>query len=131
MMTDPLGDLLTRIRNANHASLEMVEIPHSKLKEAVARVIKDEGFLADVQVVGTGIQKNIVVTLKYPSRKTRTITGMSRVSKPGRRVYISHDDLKMVRNGMGILVLSTSKGVMTDATARQQHLGGEAICKVW
>lgn len=131
MMTDPLGDLLTRIRNANHANLEMVQIPHSKLKEAVARVIKDEGFLTDVQVVGTGTQKNIVVTMKYPSPKTRTITGLSRVSKPGRRVYISNDDLKMVRNGMGILVLSTSKGVMTDATARQQHLGGEAICKVW
>lgn len=131
MMTDTLADMLTRIRNANQAALETVDIPYSVLKERVARVIMEEGYLNDLQVVDTGARKKLVLKLKYLPKRARVLSGLSRVSRPGRRVYMPHDKLGKVRGGMGIMVLSTPKGVMTDTQAREQHVGGEALCKVW
>jgi small subunit ribosomal protein S8 len=131
MMTDPIADMLTRVRNASRAGLETAQIPYSKMKESVLKVLVQEGFLANMQVAGEGTQKALVVGLKYADRDTRVLTGLSRVSRPGRRVYLGHEDLRTVRGGLGVTILSTSKGIMSDHQARQQHLGGEAICKVW
>ncbi len=131
MMTDSIADMLTRIRNASKAGLEIAQIPYTRLKEDILKVLKDEGFLGDIQVAGEGVKKSLVVSLKYMGRRTRVLSGLSRVSKPGRRVYVSHEDMHQVRGGMGLTIISTSKGVMSDHQARQQHLGGEAICKVW
>lgn len=130
MMTDTIADMLTRVRNANQAGLETVQIPYSKIKESILKVLQGEGFLGDIQVAGEGTKKALVVALKYAGR-VRVLGGIDRVSKPGRRVYLGHEDLKVVRGGLGVTILSTSKGVMSDSQARQQHLGGEAICKVW
>lgn len=131
MMTDPIADMLTRVRNASTAGLETALIPYSRMKENILKVLKDEGFISDIQVVGEGTKKALVVTIKYMGRDTRVISGISRISTPGRRVYVGHEDLHSVRNGMGVTILSTSKGIMSDHQARQQHLGGEAICKAW
>lgn len=131
MMTDAIADMLTRVRNASRAGLETAQIPYSKMKESVLKVLVQEGFLANMQVVGEGTKKALVVGLKYAGRDTRVLTGLSRVSRPGRRVYLGHEDLRTVRGGLGVTILSTSKGIMSDHQARQQHLGGEAICKVW
>lgn len=131
MMTDSIADMLTRIRNASRAGKETVQIPYTRLKEDILKVLKTEGFLGDIQVAGEGVKKALVVGLKYVDRNTQVLSGLSRVSKPGRRVYIRNEDLRQVRGGMGLTIISTSKGVMSDHQARQQHLGGEAICKVW
>ncbi len=131
MMTDTIADMLTRVRNASRAGLETAQIPYSKMKECVLKVLVQEGFLVSMQVVGEGTKKALVVGLKYVDRDTRVLTGLSRISRPGRRVYLGHEDLRTVRGGLGVTILSTSKGIMSDHQARQQHLGGEAICKVW
>lgn len=131
MMTDTIADMLTRIRNASQAGRESVQIPYSRTKENILKVLQSEGFLGDIQMAGEGVRKALVVSLKYAGRGIRVLAGLSRVSKPGRRVYVGHEDLRIVRGGLGVTILSTSKGIMSDNQARQQHLGGEAICKVW
>lgn len=130
-MTDPIADLLTRIRNANKALLPNVAIPHSRFKEDIARVLKEEGYIKAYETVGEGVRKNLVIILKYTAKKERTIEGISKISKPGHRRYVAHDGIKPIRGGMGIAILSTPKGVLTDASARQQKVGGEWICTVW
>ena len=130
-MTDPIADLLTRIRNANKALLPQVTIPHGTFKEEIVRVLKEEGYIKAYSVIGEGIRKSIVVTLKFTSDKERSIEGIQRISKPGHRIYVGHDDVKPVRGGMGIAILSTPKGVMTDAAAKKQKSGGEHVCNVW
>lgn len=131
MMTDSIADMLTRIRNANSAGLPTAQIPHSRMKEDILKVLKAEGFISDIQVVGEGVRKALVVTIKYMDRTTRVLTGISRISTPGRRVYVGHEDMRTVRGGLGVTIMSTSRGIMSDHQARQQHLGGEAICKAW
>jgi len=130
-MTDPIADLLTRIRNANKALLPNVAIPHSRFKEDIARVLKEEGYIKAYETVGEGAGKNLVIILKYTAKKERTIEVIAKISKPGHRRYVAHDGIKPIRGGMGIAILSTPKGVLTDTSARQQKVGGEWICTVW
>jgi small subunit ribosomal protein S8 len=128
-MTDPISDLLTRIRNANQALLPEVEVPHSKLKESLGLVLKREGYLADCQVEGK-MPKKLKLKLKFQNRKG-IIVGLKRVSKPGLRRYVGAGDIPRVLSGLGTAVLSTPKGVMTGTEARKQNLGGELLCYVW
>ena len=131
MMTDPIADMLTRIRNSSMARHDRVELPHSKLKEHVATVMKAEGYLDDVrQSEGEG-PKTLVLVLRYGRDRQSAIDGLRRVSTPGRRVYVRHDRIQRVCSGMGISILSTSRGVMTDREARRQRVGGELLCEVW
>ena len=130
-MTDPIADMLTRIRNANRMRHEKVEMPASRLKADVLSVLKKEGFIVDYNVVKDGVQGKIVVTLKYTSTKERVIKGLKRISKPGLRVYTSVENLPKVLNGLGIAVISTSKGIMTDREARLAQVGGEVLAYVW
>ena len=129
-MTDPIADMLTRIRNANQNRAAYVVIPTSKVKEEIAKILKDEGFIADYTIDGEGVQKNITLTLKYKN-KERVITGLKRISKPGLRVYAGKDEIPTVLNGLGIAIISTSKGIMTDKEARKLSLGGEVIAYIW
>lgn len=130
-MTDPISDMLTRVRNAGRAQLPAVEVPHSKLKESIARVLKEEGYVADVEVAGAGkAAKAIKLQLKYQGRKT-VFEGLRRVSTPGRRVYIASKEIPRVRGGLGIAILSTPEGVMTGVSARKKNLGGEVLAHVW
>jgi len=129
-MTDPIADLLTRIRNAVNIDRERVSIPHSKIKESVCRVLLEEGFIEGVRITEEP-HKVIHVFLKYGPDGEKVINRIRRVSKPGRRLYRGADDLPRVLNGLGIAVVSTSKGVMSDRKCREQHLGGEVICSVW
>ena len=131
MMTDPIADMLTRIRNASMARHERAEMPHSRLKEHVAGVLKAEGFLDDVRVSEGEEQKTLTVVLRYGRDRQSAIDGIRRVSTPGRRVYVRHDRIQRVCSGMGISILSTSRGVMTDKEARRQRVGGELLCEVW
>ena len=132
MMTDPIADMLTRIRNGSMARHDRVEMPHSKLKEHVADVLKLEGYVDDVRVSETEEpQKTLTVVLRYGRDKAAAIDGLRRVSTPGRRVYVRHDRIDRVCSGMGISILSTSRGVMTDREARRQRVGGELLCEVW
>ncbi|HPG42432.1 MAG TPA: 30S ribosomal protein S8 [Acholeplasmataceae bacterium] len=131
VMTDPIADMLTRIRNANRMRHEKVEMPASRLKADVLSVLKKEGFIVDYNVVKDGVQGKIVVTLKYTSTKERVIKGLKRISKPGLRVYTSVENLPKVLNGLGIAVISTSKGIMTDREARLAQVGGEVLAYVW
>jgi small subunit ribosomal protein S8 len=131
MMTDPIADMLTRIRNASMARHERAEMPHSRLKEHVAGVLKAEGFLDDVRVSEGEEQKTLTVVLRYGRDRQSAIDGIRRVSTPGRRVYVRHDRIDRVCSGMGISILSTSRGVMTDKEARRQRVGGELLCEVW
>ncbi len=131
VMTDPIADMLTRIRNANRMRHEKVEMPASRLKADVLSVLKKEGFIVDYSVVKDGVQGKIVVTLKYTSTKERVIKGLKRISKPGLRVYTSVENLPKVLNGLGIAVISTSKGIMTDREARLAQVGGEVLAYVW
>jgi small subunit ribosomal protein S8 len=131
MMTDPIADMLTRIRNGSLARHERVEMPHSKLKEHVADVLKLEGYVDDVRVSEGEEQKVLTVVLRYGRDRTSAIDGLRRVSTPGRRVYVRHDRISRVCSGMGISILSTSRGVMTDREARRQRVGGELLCEVW
>jgi small subunit ribosomal protein S8 len=132
MMTDPIADMLTRIRNASMARHERAEMPHSRLKEHLAGVLKAEGYLDDVRVSeGDEVQKTLTVVLRYGRDRQSAIDGIRRVSTPGRRVYVRHDRIDRVCSGMGVSILSTSRGVMTDKEARRQRVGGELLCEVW
>ncbi|MGE4320739.1 MAG: 30S ribosomal protein S8 [Acholeplasmataceae bacterium] len=131
VMTDPIADMLTRIRNANSMRHDKVEIPASRLKADILAVLKKEGFIVDYVVAKDGVQGKIVVTLKYTSTKERVIKGLKRISKPGLRVYTSVDELPKVLNGLGIALISTSKGIMTDREARLAQVGGEVLAYVW
>ena len=129
-ITDPIADMLTRIRNANAARHETVDVPASNLKKAIAEILVEEGYIKSYQVVDGGVQGVIKITLKYLG-KEKVITGLRRVSKPGLRVYAGADELPRVLKGLGIAVISTSKGVMTDKAARAAHVGGEVLAFVW
>ena len=131
VMTDPTADMLTRIRNANAALHETVEIPSSKMKAAVLEILKEEGFVKSVETVENGKHTNLKVTLKYGSNNEKVITGIKRISKPGLRVYAKKEELPRVLGGLGIAIISTSKGVMSDKQARKEGLGGEVIAYVW
>ncbi|UNC90949.1 30S ribosomal protein S8 [Candidatus Contubernalis alkaliaceticus] len=130
-MTDPIADMLTRIRNANRVHLDQVEIPSSKVKLALAEILKSEGFIREFEYRKDSKQGIIRVYLKYGASKERVITGLKRVSKPGLRVYVNNDELPKVLGGLGIAVVSTSKGLMTDRDARKTGVGGEVLCYVW
>ncbi len=131
MMTDPIADMLTRIRNSSMARHDRVELPHSKLKEHVAGVLKSAGYLDDVRVSEGDGPKVLTLVLRYGRERQSAIDGVRRVSTPGRRVYVRHDRIQRVCSGMGISILSTSRGVMTDREARRQRVGGELLCEVW
>jgi len=131
MLNDPIADLLTRIRNAAHAGHETVCLAHSKMKESIARLLAREGFVTDVEAVGEGVRRQLVITLKYTSARKPVFTELARASTPGRRVYRAHKELKPLRQGVGLSILSTPKGVMTDADARSQGVGGEVLCTMW
>jgi small subunit ribosomal protein S8 len=131
MMTDPIADMLARIRNAALARHDRAEMPHSRLKEHVAHVLKGEGFIDDVRVTEGEGPRTLTLVLRYGRGKDSAIDGIRRVSTPGRRVYVRHDHIPRVRSGMGISILSTSRGVMTDKEARKQRVGGELLCEVW
>ena len=130
-ITDPVADMLTRIRNANSAKHDTVDVPASNLKKAIAQILLDEGYIKAFQVVEDGTQGIIRITLKYNAGKEKVITGLRRVSKPGLRVYAGSDELPRVLRGLGIAIISTSKGVMTDKQARKEHVGGEVLAFVW
>ena len=131
MVTDPIADMLTRIRNANQMRDKEVEVPASKMKEEIARILKEEGFIVDYKIKKNDVQNIIVLSLKYTEKKERVITGLKRISKPGLRVYVKADEVPKVLNGLGIAILSTSKGVMTDKAARKENLGGEVLAYIW
>ncbi len=130
-MTDPIADMLTRIRNANSMRYKEVEVPASKIKLEIARILKEEGFIVDYKVKENSVQNTIVLNLKYGQNKERVITGLKRISKPGLRVYAKNDEVPKVLNGLGIAIVSTSKGIMTDKEARKQSLGGEVLAYIW
>jgi small subunit ribosomal protein S8 len=131
VINDPIGDFLTRIRNGLRARKHDVKIPHSRLKVRLAEILVREGYLDDVDVVPDPIQSQIIVTLKYTGSRDPVIKGLRRVSKPGLRVYSSRQELPRVQAGLGISIVSTSKGVMTDREARRHKVGGEVLCEVW
>ena len=131
MMTDPIADMLSRIRNAALARHDRVEMPHSKLKEHVAAVMKSEGYLDDVRSSEGDEPKMLTLVMRYGCERQSAIDGVRRVSPPGRRVYVRHDRIDRVCSGMGISILSTSRGVMTDREARRQRVGGELLCEIW
>jgi small subunit ribosomal protein S8 len=132
VLTDPVADMLTRIRNANKALHDRVEMPSSKLKEEIARILKEEGYIRDYTVVADDRPyKVLVIELKYGRSRERVLTGVKRVSKPGRRIYARKDRLPRVLGGMGTAILSTSRGVITSRTAEREGIGGEVICFVW
>ena len=130
-ITDPIADMLTRIRNANSAKHETVDVPASNMKKAIAQILLDEGYIKNYQIVDDGTQGVIHITLKYNPGKEKVITGLRRVSKPGLRVYVGADELPSVLRGLGIAIISTSKGVMTDKKARAAHVGGEVLAFIW
>jgi small subunit ribosomal protein S8 len=131
VMSDPIADMLTRIRNANTVRHETVEIPASKIKREIAEILKQEGFVRDAEYVEDNKQGIIRLFLKYGQNNERVITGLKRISKPGLRVYAKSGELPRVLGGLGIAIISTSKGLMTDKTARQSKSGGEVVCYVW
>ena len=128
---DPIADMLTRIRNANQMRYKEVEVPASKIKIEIARILKEEGFISDYKIKKNDVQSIIVLYLKYGDKKERVITGLKRISKPGLRVYAKAQELPRVLNGLGIAIVSTSHGVMTDKDARNQSLGGEVMAYIW
>ncbi len=130
-MTDPIADMLTRIRNANQMRYKEVEIPASKIKIEIARILKEQGFIEDFKIKKNNIQNIIVLNLKYGQNKERVITGLKRISKPGLRVYAKTEEIPKVLNGLGIAIVSTSKGIMTDKEARKESLGGEVLAYIW
>ena len=131
VVTDTIADMLTRIRNANAMRYTEVSVPASKLKEELARILKEEGFIEDYKIVKKDVQGTIVLTLKYGKNKERVITGLKRISKPGLRVYVKSDEVPKVLNGLGIAIISTSHGIMTDKEARAKNLGGEVLAYIW
>ena len=131
-MTDPIADMLTRIRNGVQAHMDTVEVtPVSKVKVEIARILKAEGYIENYAVTGEGIDKKMTVTLKYTGEKKSVISGIKRISKPGLRVYAKNNEVPSVLNGLGIAIISTSDGMMTDRVARKKHTGGEVIAYVW
>lgn len=130
-ITDPIADMITRIRNANDARHESVDIPASNMKKAIADILLKEGYVKNVEIIEDGIQGVIRITLKYAENKQKVLTGLKRVSKPGLRAYASKDELPKVLKGLGIAIISTSKGIMTDKEARRQNVGGEVLAFVW
>ncbi len=131
LMTDPIADMLTRIRNAHMKKHESVTVPLSRLKLEIARILKEEGFIRNYKVEGEGVKKNIIIALRYTRDEEPAIVGLKRVSKPGRRIYTDKDSIPRVMGGIGIAILSTSKGIMTDRKARKEGVGGEVLCYVW
>ena len=131
VVTDVIADMLTRIRNANQMRYKEVKIPASKLKCELAKILKEEGFIKDYKLLKDDVQGTIVVTLKYGDNKERVITGLKRISKPGLRVYAKSNEIPKVLNGLGIAIISTSNGIMTDKEARKQNVGGEVIAYIW
>ena len=131
VVTDPIADMLTRIRNANQMRYKEVEVPASKMKLEIARILKEEGFIVDFKVKKNDVQNIIVLTLKYGEKKERVITGLKRISKPGLRVYAKAEEIPSVLNGLGIAIVSTSKGVMTGKEAKKESLGGEVLAYIW
>lgn len=130
-VTDPIADLLTRIRNANQMRYNEVVIPASKEKLSIVKILKDEGFITNYKVEKQEIQDNIIVTLKYGKNKERVISGLKRISKPGLRVYAKSEEIPTVLNGLGISIVSTSKGIMTGKEAKKENLGGEVLAYIW
>ncbi len=131
MTTDPIADMLTRIRNANQMRYKEVEVPASKIKLEIAKILKETGFIVDYKIKKNDTQDTIVLFLKYGQNKERVITGLKRISKPGLRVYANAKEMPRVLNGLGIAIVSTSKGVMTDKEAREANLGGEVLAYIW
>jgi small subunit ribosomal protein S8 len=131
MLTDPIADMLTRIRNANLALHDAVEMPGSTMKAEVARVLRDEGYITDYELRDADVGTELVVRLKYDRDRRRVISGLERISKPGRRVYVDRTEIPKVLGGMGISVISTSQGIITGHEARRRGVGGEVICSVW
>lgn len=130
-ITDPIADMLTRLRNAGSAKHDSVEVPASKMKKAIAQILLEEGYIKNYKIVEEGPQGTIKIALKYTADGARAITGMRRVSKPGLRIYAPADDLPQVLRGLGIAIISTSKGIMTDKKAREEHVGGEVLAFIW
>jgi len=131
VMTDPIADMLTRIRNGNLVGHEKVDIPGSNIKRSIADILKMEGYIRDAEFIPDNKQGTIRVHLKYGANREKVITGLKRISKPGLRVYAGHDQLPRVLGGLGIAILSTSQGLMTDKVARQKKVGGEVVCYIW
>ena len=130
-ITDPIADMLTRIRNAGAARHATVEVPASSMKKAIAQILLDEGYIKAFEIVENGTQGTIKITLKYSANKEKAISGLRRVSKPGLRVYAGADELPRILKGLGIAIISTSKGIMTDKKARELHVGGEVLAFIW
>jgi len=131
MMTDPIADMLTRIRNANQALHPTVSMPSSKLKEEIAKIFAAEGYIEGYEVKAEGIKRTLEIKMKYQSDRSRVISGLRRLSKPGLRVYRGSEDLPRVKGGLGVVVVSTSQGLLSDSEARRRRLGGEILCEVW
>ena len=131
VMTDPVADFLTRIRNGNMVMHQTVEVPGSKMKIGLAKILKEEGYIKDFEYIEDGKQGVIRIYLKYGPNKEKVITGLKRISKPGLRVYVQKDEVPKVLGGLGTAIVSTSKGLMTDKRARKEGLGGEVICYIW
>lgn len=131
IVTDPIADLLTRIRNANQMRYKEVVVPSSKMKLEIVKILKDEGYITDYKVEKNEVQDNIVITLKYGKNKERVISGLKRISKPGLRVYAKAEEIPTVLSGLGISIVSTSKGIMTGKQAKKENLGGEVLAYVW
>ena len=130
-ITDPVADMLTRIRNANSAKHETVDVPASKMKKAIAEILLEEGYIKGYQIIDDGKQGIIKITLKYGANKEKVLSGLKRISKPGLRVYSSREELPRVLKGLGIAIISTSKGIMTDKKARALNIGGEVLAFIW
>ena len=130
-VTDPIADLLTRIRNANQMRYNEVVVPSSNNKLEIVKILKEEGFIADYKIEKQEVQNNIIITLKYGKNKERVISGLKRISKPGLRVYAKKEEIPSVLNGLGISIISTSKGIMTGKEARKENLGGEVLAYIW
>ena len=130
-ITDPIADMLTRIRNAGAARHATVDVPASSMKKAIAQILLDEGYIKAFELIEEGVQGTIKITLKYSANKEKAISGLRRVSKPGLRVYAGAEELPRVLKGLGIAIISTSKGIMTDKKARELHVGGEVLAFIW
>ena len=131
VVTDTIADMLTRIRNANQMRYEEVIVPASNIKVSIAKILKAEGYIKNYKLVNNDNEKNILLTLKYTNKKERVITGLKRISKPGLRVYAKKGEIPKVLNGLGIAIISTSKGIMTDRDARKENIGGEVLAYIW
>lgn len=131
VISDPIADMLTRIRNANMVKHEVVDVPASNIKKSIAQILLDEGYIKGFEIIEDGVQSTIRISLKYGFNKQKVITGLKRISKPGLKVYAKKEDIPKVLGGLGIAIISTSSGIMTDKTARNQGVGGEVLCYIW